>query len=328
MNSKIKTAFESFKDMTVLIIGDAMIDAYVYGKVNRMSPEAPVPVVDVDHKENRLGGAANVARNVKSMGAKPILCTTIGKDFPGEQFLELMRIDELDNSGIVMSRSRTTTVKTRIISGGRQIARVDEEIIEPLSRNDENVLVNNIQQLMESQKVAAIIFEDYDKGSISVGLIQRIVELAKTKNIPTSVDPKKERFLKYNGVTLFKPNFKELEEGLDLKIQKNHEGISEADEKLRSQLGHEISLITLSEKGVFVSTHTEKTTYPAHVRNISDVSGAGDTVIAVASLCLAADLPPSIIAQIANLAGGLVCEETGVVSINKENLLAESLSVL
>lgn len=328
MNEKIKAAFQSFENMNVLIIGDAMIDAYVYGKVNRMSPEAPVPVVDVDNRENRLGGAANVARNIKSLGANPILCTAIGADFHGEQFLELMRIDNLDTACIIKSKTRTTTVKTRIISAGRQIARVDEEIIEPLSKVDENTVFEVMNNLVDNTKVDAIIFEDYDKGSISKSLIKRVVEFANSKGIPTTVDPKKDRFLHYGGVTLFKPNFKELEEGLDISIQKEHNAISKADKKLRDKLNHQISLITLSEKGVYVSDKNHQISFPAHVRNISDVSGAGDTVISVATLCLAAGLPADIIAQIANLAGGLVCEESGVVSIDKENLLAESLSVL
>lgn len=328
MAERIKKAFESFNDMTVLIIGDAMIDAYVYGIVNRMSPEAPVPVVDVEKRESRLGGAANVARNIQSMGAKPILCTVIGNDFPGERFLELMRIDVLDKSGILRSPSRTTTVKTRIISGSRQIARIDQEIIEPLSKFDEEKLFEKITDLVSGGNISAIIFEDYDKGSISKSLITKVVELANLKNIPTSVDPKHERFLQYKGVTLFKPNFKELEEGLDTKLKKDLESIKKADSKLRQKLNHNLSLITLSEKGVFVSDKESSVIYPAHVRNISDVSGAGDTVIAVATLCLAAKLSTSQIAQISNLAGGLVCEKAGVVSINKQNLLDESLSVL
>lgn len=328
MNTKIKKAFESFNKMTVLIIGDAMIDAYVYGKVNRMSPEAPVPVVDVEKRENRLGGAANVARNIKSMGATPILCTAIGNDDPGSQFLELMRIEMLDNSGIVQSPLRTTTVKTRIISGSRQIARVDEEIIERLSKDDEDILFNRVKGLIDKGSIDAIIFEDYDKGSISQSLIERIVELANRLDIPTAVDPKKERFLEYKNVSLFKPNFKELEEGLGIKISKDHQAILKADEKLRSVLKHNISLITLSEKGVFISDRTNSNSYPAHVRNISDVSGAGDTVIAVATLCLAAGLDSNIIAQVSNLAGGLVCENAGVVSIDKQNLLDETLSII
>ena len=328
MHNKIQQAFEAFSNMTVLIIGDAMIDAYVYGMVNRMSPEAPVPVVDVEKRENRLGGAANVARNIQSMGAKPILCTAIGKDIPGEQFLELMRIDMLDDTGIVSSPLRTTTVKTRIISGSRQIARIDEEIIESLSADDEDIMFSRISKLIKTEPIDAIIFEDYDKGNITQGLIERVVSLANEKNIPTTVDPKNERFLEYKNVSLFKPNFKELEEGLDIKIRKEHMAIADADQQLRSELNHGISLITLSEKGVFISDKNSSKTYPAHIRNISDVSGAGDTVIAVATLCLAAGLDTSTIAQVSNLAGGLVCENAGVVSIDKQNLLDETLSII
>ncbi len=328
MNKKIKNAFESFNHMTVLIIGDAMIDAYVYGTVNRMSPEAPVPVVDVEKREYRLGGAANVARNIKSMGAKPILCSVIGNDSPGEQFNDLMVNDVLDNAGIVQSLHRVTTVKTRIISGGRQIARVDEEIIEPLLKADEDTLFSRIKNLIETENISAIIFEDYDKGSITSGLIQRVVKLGNKIKIPIAVDPKRERFLDYKNVTLFKPNFKELGDGLGIKIPKEHNAILEADVQLRSKLNHEISLITLSEKGVFISDRKSNKTFPAHIRNISDVSGAGDTVIAVATLCLAAKLNTSILAQVSNLAGGLVCENTGVVSIDKQNLLDETLSII
>ncbi len=328
MNNVIKEAFESFNDMNVLIIGDAMIDAYVYGMIKRMSPEAPVPIVEVERRERRLGGAANVARNIQSLGANPILCSVIGAGFHGNQIIDLMKSNQLSTEGMVQSHERTTTVKTRIISSGRHVARIDEEVAETITDEQENLFFSTIKKLIVGYAIDAIVFEDYDKGTISATLISKVVELANKKNIPTTVDPKKDRFLDYKGVSLFKPNFKELEEGLDIKIIKEHSPIQSADKQLRAELEHGISLITLSEKGVFVSEPNKSTTYPAHVRSISDVSGAGDTVIAVATLCLAAGLSSELIAQISNLAGGLVCESSGVVSINKENLLAESLSVL
>lgn len=303
-----------------------MIDSYMWGKVNRISPEAPVPIIMSTKQENRLGGAANVALNVQALGANPILCSVIGKDSKSKTFYSLLKKRNLTDEGILEDENRKTTVKTRIIADNQQLLRVDEEIDEELNPETETIFIKKVQTIISDKKVDAIIFEDYDKGSITPEVIKSIVDLANKCNIPTLVDPKKRNFMEYKNVTLFKPNFKELVEGSKIDIKKgDFNGIFKASQKLHSELSSKYLLITLSELGVFISYNSSYKTIPAEIRDIADVSGAGDTLISTASLCLAAGLEPELIAGISNLAGGLVCEKVGVVPINKKQLLEESL---
>lgn len=323
---EILQLFENFRHMNVLIIGDVMIDAYTWGKVSRISPEAPVPIVAIDKEENRLGGAANVALNILAMGAKPYLCAVTGNDKQAEVFDNLLSSHQLPNEGIIRSKDRITTVKTRIIGNNHQMLRIDSEMEHPLSDQETNELYHKIEWIIEKRNIHVIIFEDYDKGVITEGLINKVVKLANSKNIPIAVDPKKRNFLNYKGVTLFKPNLKELKEGLNIEIDTNDSSsLQNAAKQIRQKLNAQMALITLSEKGVLINTANEHQIIPAHIRDIADVSGAGDTVISVAALCLAAGIAPKEIASLSNLAGGLVCEHVGVVSINPEELQKEAL---
>ncbi len=333
--STIQETFKSFNKLNVLIIGDVMIDAYMWGNVNRISPEAPVPVVAINKKENRLGGAANVALNIQAMGANPILCSVIGDDDGAKIFFELLKTQKLSSKGILKSKKRITTVKTRVISNNHQMLRVDEEIESTIDSKEIQSLITEIKKLIASEKIDVIIFEDYDKGCINEELIKSVVAFAKPdyrtgrqKGIPTVVDPKKKNFMVYTGVTLFKPNLKELKEGL--KIDFNHNNVKELEKVVDAFIKKQnitTALITLSEKGVYTHSAKTKALVPAHIRNIADVSGAGDTVVSIAALCLAANLSPVITATLANLAGGLVCEKVGVVPIDKKQLLAEALKL-
>jgi rfaE bifunctional protein kinase chain/domain len=321
----LNSLFESFKELKVLIIGDVMIDAYYWGKVDRISPEAPVPIVAVNKREARLGGAANVALNIQAMGAEPILCSVIGKDDEGKQFLELLKENQQSTAGILSIEDRQTTQKTRIIGNQHQMLRIDAEEIRPLSAGEESLFFEQIASLIEKEKVDAVIFEDYDKGCITEGLIQKVVELCRQKSIPTTVDPKKQNFTAYHKVSLFKPNLKELKEGLKIDFDhKNIEELEAAIQQLEQSLGNERTLITLSEAGVYLKAGKDNYHVPAHRRDITDVSGAGDTVISVATLCLALGSTAEVIAELSNLAGGLVCENVGVVPIRKEVLLTEA----
>ena len=296
-----------------------MIDSYYFGKVDRISPEAPVPVVAVEKKENRLGGAANVALNIQALGATPVLCL----------FDELLSQSSLSNAGIIKSEGRITTVKTRVIGNKHQVLRVDSENDSPLSSNETRQLFEKTASLIETSKIDVVIFEDYDKGVITAELIEQVVSFCNKKNIPTTVDPKKRNFSAYQNVTLFKPNLKELKEGLNINIQANDiTAIQKAVEELNKKQPNQITFITLSENGVYITDNTKNYHLPAHLRNISDVSGAGDTVISVASLCLALNQPIQLIAEISNLAGGLVCEKVGVVPIDKDVLLSETVTQL
>lgn len=324
--SQLNGLFEKFNDLTILIIGDVMIDSYYWGKVDRISPEAPVPIVAVQKKESRLGGAANVALNIKAMGATPILCSVIGADDDGQELISLTEENGQTTEGLIQSYNRRTTKKTRIIGNNHQMLRIDGEDLHSLNESEEATFFEKIQSIISSRKVDAIIFEDYDKGSITTSLIKKVVALANKKAIPTTVDPKKNNFTEYHGVTLFKPNLKELKEGL--KVEFNHKNRTELEaaiEQLESKISNKNTLITLSELGVFINSPKSKHHISAHHRDITDVSGAGDTVISVATLCLALNQDPEMIAELSNLAGGLVCENVGVVPIEKADLLEEAL---
>jgi len=329
----INQVFSNFDNLNALIIGDVMIDSYIWGGVNRISPEAPVPIVEVKKRENRLGGAANVGLNLKALGATPILCSVIGSDQRGSDFVDLLVKGGLPTDGIIKCEDRITTTKFRVIGNNVQLLRVDEETTALITEKQQNLLINRIDKIIEEVTIDVIIFQDYDKGVISQTLIEHIVKSANNKNIPIVVDPKKINFLKYNNVTMFKPNLKEIKEGLNLDFTDDNDvNIELAVSKLQDRLNAEIVLNTLSERGVFVSWKIkggyESRFIPAHIRNIADVSGAGDTVISVAALCVAQDVAPPIVAAIANLAGGLVCEEVGVVSVNKERFKDEVNKVL
>lgn len=315
---------ESFKSKSVLIVGDVMVDSYLMGKVNRISPEAPIPVVSVTEREYRLGGAANVALNLSALGAKAYLCSVIGDDEKGRIFDELLNKRKLSNKGIIVSKNRKTTVKTRVISGGQHLLRVDDEDSHPIEIEIRERLLLKLKELVNDVHIDLIIFEDYDKGVISSELIEWVSVFAKEKNILTSVDPKKINFSSYKNITLFKPNFKEFTEGLKADINKSDlKTLEMFAQGFIKDNNIDILMITLSEKGVFIANKLQSIHFPAEVRDISDVSGAGDTVISVASLLLASDASLGEIAFISNIAGGLVCEKTGVVPINCDDLLNE-----
>jgi len=322
---QINNAFESFNNQTVLIVGDSMVDAYLWGHVSRISPEAPVPVVSISKRENRLGGAANVALNIVALGANPILCGVIGNDSKGESFLELLKESNLSAEGMVIDKTRKTTSKTRIISSAHHLLRVDEETTEYLDSTSENAFLEKIYSLLNSKKIDVIILEDYNKGVLTEKVISETIAIAKAKNIPVTVDPKKSNFFQYKGATMFKPNLKEFVEGTKIDWEVfNLDTLKDKAKEFKAELNIDKLLITLSEKGALICGEKE-IHVPAEIRNIADVSGAGDTVIAVASLALSSGLSDEEIVRISNLAGGLVCEKVGVVPVDKLQLLAEAI---
>ncbi len=337
MNDKnsAEKIFDSFTKLKALIIGDVMIDSYLWGDVSRISPEAPVPIVSVEKRENRLGGAANVAKNIKSLGATPILCSVIGQDDKSSLFFDLMDREGLDKAGIVKSPHRLTTTKFRIIGNNHQMLRVDEESLISLQNEEMTSLMKFIKNILKNKKVDVVIFEDYDKGAISHELILSVINLANNNNIPVVVDPKKNNFLYYRNATLFKPNLKELEEGLKTEIDiDNQEQIEKALRNLLDKIQADTALLTLSDRGIFVCSKINNSDeylchkIPAHIRDVADVSGAGDTVVSVAALCTALGMSPKMLASFSNLAGGLVCEEVGVVPINKDKFMKETIKML
>lgn len=310
-----------FSRMTVLLVGDAMVDAYYWGSVNRQSPEAPVPVLQVERSEHRLGGAANVALNLKSLGAEVMMCCTVGADEKGGIFRQLTEEAGMSTRGLVTLDGRPTTVKTRIIKGREHLLRIDEEVTDDLSPEQEDKFLLTAIRWAKEQRPDVILFQDYNKGILTPRVINILIDLAEEMNIPTVVDPKKKNFLAYRGVTLFKPNLKEIREGLHRSVSPTDpEDLRNAVEELRSLLNATAVLCTLSEHGAYLKTDREEFRLPAHPRNIVDVSGAGDTVVSVAALALAAGAGWKQVAGWSNLAGGLVCEEVGVVPIRPEQL--------
>jgi D-glycero-beta-D-manno-heptose-7-phosphate kinase len=323
----IQNLIESFKHANVLVIGDVMIDAYLNGKVSRISPEAPVPILNVKDRDYRLGGAANVASNLHKLGANPILCSVIGADEKGELFLSFLKKQSLENIGIIQSTERKTTIKYRIIGNRMQMLRIDDEDEFELTKNENENFIQNIERVFETYPIHAVIFEDYDKGVLNKSNIEHIISLAKKKNIPITSDPKRKNFHFYDGVSLFKPNLKELCDGLHLDPDfLDIKDVHKAAKKFSNLHKIDYVMVTLSEKGISIFDRKKDHFFhqPAYLREVSDVSGAGDTVISIATLCLAAQLSSTQIAQISNLAGGIVCQFVGVVPIDPE-LLANEL---
>jgi len=330
---EIRHLFSRFNTCRVLVIGDVMVDSYLIGKVDRISPEAPVPVVALKQRDNMLGGAANVALNIKSLGGEALLCSVIGTDKQGDILLDLMKKEGLKTDGIIRSSERITTTKFRIISNHMQMLRVDEEIDTDLCAEDSNDLINCISRLITEQKPDVIILQDYNKGILSTGVIEQVVQIASGKGIPVAVDPKKKNFTVYKGITLFKPNLKEITEGLKIEIDPSSvESLQEAADILHNNQNIGLVMITLSEHGIFISSRNStgfvSTIIPAVMRSIADVSGAGDTVISVAALCLAEKTDPILMAALSNLAGGLVCEHAGVVPVDNARLMVEAFTEL
>jgi D-glycero-beta-D-manno-heptose-7-phosphate kinase len=319
-----KKLFESFSSLKVGVIGDVMLDTYMWGHVDRISPEAPVPVVSLHHKEYRIGGAGNVALNCQSLGANVSMLSVIGDDSEGMILEELLESNQVDTSYLVKSSDRITTSKTRIISRNQQMMRLDAEITHDLDVKEQRALQEKVQDYIAAVDPDIIIFEDYNKGVLTENIIHDVTALCIQAGVITAVDPKRKNFFSYNGVDIFKPNVKEVKEGLNLLFEElNQPLLQNIHTELENRLHHNISLVTLSDKGIFYQQNNTAAIIPSHLRNIADVSGAGDTVIAVASLVFAATKNAHLMAEVANIAGGLVCEEVGTVAINKEKLLNE-----
>jgi rfaE bifunctional protein kinase chain/domain len=328
MSVNFESLFSQMSDIRLAVIGDVMLDSYMWGQVERISPEAPVPVVTLSKKENRLGGAGNVALNAAALGSQVYLLSVLGEDESAGEMIELLKENRINVDYLMQNDQRITTTKTRIISRNQHILRLDHEITDDLSSDLDEKFINHVAQFIEQVQPHVLIFEDYNKGVITESVIKRVIELCKSKNILTAVDPKKKNFFAYQGVDIFKPNLKEVREALLIHSEEvSLLGMENIHQLLKTKLNHEISFITLSEKGVFFQDQNASALLPTHVRKIADVSGAGDTVIAVASLVYAITKDPRLMAQMANLAGGLVCEEVGTVSINKERLLKECLTL-
>ena len=320
----IQQLFSEFEKIRIAVIGDVMLDTYWWGNVSRISPEAPVPIVALQKNELRLGGAANVALNLVALHAQTTLISIIGNDDEGKKLLELLENQKINSSYIITSNQRITTNKTRIISRNQQMMRLDTEISTDIDENLELHLLANIKKYIDEENPQVIIFQDYNKGVLTQKIIEQTIVWCKEKNIITTVDPKRKNFFSYKNVDIFKPNLIEVKEGLNMLFDEvNLNLLQDVHFQLHQKLHNKISFITLSEKGVFYQDDKTSNIIPTHIRNIADVSGAGDTVIAVASMVYAITKNMQLTSEVANIAGGLVCEEVGTAAINKEKLFAE-----
>jgi rfaE bifunctional protein kinase chain/domain len=316
--------FADFTKIKVAVIGDVMLDTYWWGRVDRISPEAPVPVVAVSKKEQRIGGAGNVALNLKSLGANVSVLSVLGKDDDGVQLTKLFSDNDIDTQYLVHSENRITTNKIRIISRNQHMMRLDAEMVTDINHADEERLLYAFENFIAAENPAVVVLEDYNKGVLTETVISKIIALCRHHNIITTVDPKRKNFFAYKSVDVFKPNLKEAKEALNILSEGvTDDLLKDIHAQLKEKLQHKISFITLSEKGVFCQQDNTASIIPTHIRNVADVSGAGDTVIAVASLVYAASKNITLMAEMSNIAGGLVCEEVGTVAIDKEKLLAE-----
>ncbi|HEX6914525.1 MAG TPA: PfkB family carbohydrate kinase, partial [Chitinophagaceae bacterium] len=313
----------------VAVVGDVMLDTYCWGRVERISPEAPVPVVAVDRKEARIGGAGNVALNTAALGAPTFVFSVIGSDDEGRELKELMQKNNISTEFIIESPERITTNKTRVISRNQQMMRLDAEYVADLNAGLEEDLLNRFATFVEQQQPKVVILEDYNKGVLTENVIAGIIGICNRHDIITTVDPKRKNFFAFKNVTIFKPNLKEVKEALNILFDEIDDHLlGNIHEELQRQLSHRYSLITLSEKGIFYQGDRDHRVIPSHIRNIADVSGAGDTVIAVASLVYAASANIDLAAEVANIAGGLVCEEVGTVAIDPARLMLECKTIL
>ncbi len=310
---------DKFAGKKIAIIGDLMLDRYIWGTVARISPEAPVPVVEVESESDSFGGAANVANNIHSLGAVAIPLGVIGRDTAGNRLLELARRSGFPTDGIIVEDGRPTTTKIRVIAHNQHVVRVDRERKDDIAPETAEKLLQFLKSLLP--ELDAIVLEDYNKGLLTQYLVRETIALARERDICITVDPKFHHFFDYQHVTVFKPNRKETEEALGMKFG-DLADIREAAQKLKKRLQCQNVLITLGEQGMLLLADDHRFhTIPTRARKVHDVSGAGDTVIGTLTTALAAGAPILEASILANYAAGVVVGEVGAVPITPEKLI-------
>ncbi|MBU0558670.1 MAG: D-glycero-beta-D-manno-heptose-7-phosphate kinase [Bacteroidetes bacterium] len=317
---------KKFKGKKIAVIGDLMLDGYYWGDVKRISPEAPVPIVEIEDEFFRFGGAANVALNLLTLGAEPFPIGVIGNDLSGKIFLELMDKQGIRKEGIIRDKSRPTTVKTRVIAGKHHIVRIDRESKKYIDNSIKKKIIHALSNRID--ELDAVIIQDYNKGVLSEELISDIISICNSKKKIITVDPKFDNFFEYKDVTVFKPNRKETEDALKIKLD-SPEKISFAGDELIKNLNSKYLLLTLGEEGIALFEKDKPIRKVAtKARKVADVSGAGDTVISTLTIALTAGANIAEAAYLANFAGGLVCEEIGIVPIDVDKLFTRLLAEL
>ena len=325
--SSIHNIFKQISQLHIIVIGDSMIDTYLQGKVERMSAETGVPVVSVVNRENRLGGAGNVALNIRKLGGQPFLLTVTGDDEKGGIFRSLLKENGISDEGVFTDKSRPTTVKFRVADRHNQMIRIDEEVTFEINSGLEKQILLKFEDLLNHRKPDVIIFSDYDKGLITPDLFRKVNDLAQKSGIKVVADPKKRNFGIYENIHLLKPNFGEFTEGVGEDFGKHDfDKIELYTRRLITERKIGSVLLTLSESGIFIHDGISGQHFPATETQICDVTGAGDTVISMVSLAIAAGAEIGLAAELANFAGGLVCRENGVVAVNPDQLLSEFLN--
>lgn len=311
-----------FKDLNVLVVGDVMVDFYLFGEVNRISPEAPVPVVEILKKEARPGGAANVALNISELGGNPILLSMIGRDTTATTLLNLLKKNEVKTTHILQHKGRVTALKTRIFDEDKQVVRFDEEEVEDLESAQENLLLKELKKIFAAHKIDVIILQDYNKGVLTKYVIKQILLLATKNEIPVAVDPKERNFFDYQAIDLFKPNLRELSEAIGYRINpRSIESLRSGAEELRRKNRFKNLMVTLGANGIFCFTKTgDSFIVPAKTIKAADVSGAGDTVISIAAMAYAQKYNLKEIAAFANKGAAAVCKKIGVAPVTPKDM--------
>ena len=319
----LRSLLASFAGKRIAVVGDLMLDRYYWGTVTRISPEAPVPVVEVESEQVRFGGAANVANNIRSLGGVPLLVGLIGDDHPGKTFIDMLKEGGLDAAGLVVDAGRPTTIKTRVIAAGQHVVRVDNESKAECPGDLISRIVDSVRHHIRD--LDAILIEDYNKGAVALQVIQELTSLARKHGTIVTVDPKFNHFLEFKGVTLFKPNRRETEEVLGGRLRTMEE-VEEAGRKLIAKLDAKNVLLTLGERGMsLIEANGGVTHLASAAESVQDVSGAGDTVISTLTLALAAGVGVVDACTLANCAAGVVVGQVGIVPVTPDQLLRATL---
>ena len=316
--NRFREITSGFVDRNVLVVGDIMLDTYLWGDINRVSPEAPVPIVEVNKIEHNPGGAANVALNLATLGCQVSLIGLIGTDAEGTILKNLLDQHNIICTDLVVSESWPTTVKSRIIAHNQQVVRADRELNKDLSKSSNNNLIKSVKSIIEN--IDAIILGDYNKGVLNLASIKALIQTANNAGKPVYVDPKESNFNAYKNVRLFKPNLLEFKNSYI-----NNESLEVAGFQFKDEINAEILMITRGADGVSLFDGSDYHHFSTKARLVHDVSGAGDTVIATFTLSDICGASPKESVTLSNYAAGRVCEEVGVVPISLE-MLDEMLS--
>ena len=321
LKERFDQIFSAWGKHKILVLGDVMLDEYLWGNVSRISPEAPVPVVEVVKESIKLGGAANVALNVKTLGDEPILVGVTGDDGNGEKMLEVLRGAQIKGEGIFADNSRMTTIKTRVIAHNQQVVRADRENPEEISEKLGGEIIGFVKRKLP--EIDGVIVSDYGKGVIAYKLLSELIELCRRNNVFIAVDPKETHFMNYKQVSLITPNHHEAGFAYGKRI-KDESILEEVGWGLLEKLRVESLLITRGEKGMSLfEANRTLTHFPTRAKKVYDVTGAGDTVISAFTSAVAAGANYKESALISNHAAGIVVGEIGTAQVTKEELMKD-----